>query len=423
MTDGWGYRRPDDDDWTATQQTPPAVAPPASFWWSDALNDPWRDPHSPVALVPPAERVSAPVPEPLAEPDPTRRRTLWTVAGVAVLAGVLAGVLGGAMGVRFSDDRAVAPSVLGQAAATPQRAPDSLAAVARMVLPSVVTIRVPVEGSVSLGSGFVASAEGHIITNDHVVSGGSGVASVIFDDGTSSPAKVIGADPESDVAVLQVQRKGVRPALLGDSDAVVVGDPVVAVGSPLALRGTVTAGIVSALDRPIATNTDDGGNRYYAAIQTDAAVNHGNSGGPLVDAAGQVVGINAVIKSMGGSEESAGNIGLAFAIPINHARRVADEIISDGRAHRTVIGAEVEEAFRGPAGGVRLGEVVAAGPAAEAGLRQGDVVTSFGGRPLSEPTDLIALVRKTAPGEVVQVAYKRGPTSHNASVTLVADAD
>ncbi len=423
MTDGWGYRRPDDDDWTATQQTPPAVAPPASFWWSDALNDPWRDPHSPVALVPPAARVSAPVPEPLAEPDPTRRRTLWTVAGVAVLAGVLAGVLGGAMGVRFSDDRTVARSVLGQAAATPQRAPDSLAAVARMVLPSVVTIRVPVEGSVSLGSGFVAGPEGHIITNDHVVSGGSGVASVIFDDGTSSPAKVIGADPESDVAVLQVQRKDVRPAQLGDSDAVAVGDSVVAVGSPLALRGTVTAGIVSALDRPIVTNADDGGTRYYAAIQTDAAVNHGNSGGPLVDAAGQVVGINAVIKSMGGSEESAGNIGLAFAIPINHARRVAEEIIADGRAHRTVIGAEVEEAFRGPAGGVRLGEVVAAGPAAEAGLRQGDVVTSFAGRPLSEPTDLIALVRKTAPGEVVQVTYKRGPSSHNASVTLVADAD
>lgn len=424
MTDGWVYRRPDDDDWTAAQQTPPAVAPPASHWWSDALNDPWRDPHSPVALVPPVERAHAPVPEPLAEPDHTRRRTLWTVAGAAVLAGVLAGVLGGAMGVRFGDDRQTTRSVLGSTASPPQRAPDSLAAVARMVLPSVVTIRVPVDGSVSLGSGFVASADGHIITNDHVVSGGSGVASVIFDDGTSSPAKLIGSDPESDVAVLQVQQRGnVHPALLGDSDAVVVGDSVVAVGSPLALRGTVTAGIVSALDRPIATSSDNGMTRYYAAIQTDAAVNHGNSGGPLVDAAGQVVGINAVIKSMAGSEESAGNIGLAFAIPINHARRVAEEIISDGKAHRTVLGAEVEEAFRGAAGGVRLGEVVATGPAAEAGMRTGDVVTSFGGRPLSEPTDLIALVRKTAPGDVVEVTYKRGPTSHDTSVTLVADAD
>jgi putative serine protease PepD len=235
---------------------------------------------------------------------------------------------------------------------------------------------------------------------------------------------VIGTDPESDVAVLQVQRREqVQPAVLGDSDLVVVGDSVVAIGSPLALRGTVTAGIVSALDRPIATSSDDGSTRYYAAIQTDAAVNHGNSGGPLVDAAGQVVGINAVIKSMTGSEESAGNIGLAFAIPINHARRVAEEIISAGRAHRTVIGAEVEESFRGPAGGVRLGEVVATGPAAEAGLRTGDVVTAFAGRPLSEPTDLIALVRKTAPGETVEVTYKRGSTSHNAAVTLVADAD
>lgn len=423
MTDGWGFRRPDDDDRTAAQHTPPAVAPPASFWWSDALNDPWRDPHSPVALVPPAERAHAPVPEPLAEPDHTRRRTLWTVAGAAVLAGVLAGVLGGAMGVRFSDDRQAARSILGSTASPPQRAPESLAAVASMLLPSVVTVRVPVDGSVSLGSGFVASADGHIITNDHVVSGSSGVVSVIFDDGTSSPAKVIGTDPESDVAVLQVKRGELHPALLGDSDAVAVGDAVVAIGSPLALRGTVTAGIVSALDRPIATDAENGTTRYYAAIQTDAAVNHGNSGGPLVDAAGQVVGINAVIKSMAGSEESAGNIGLAFAIPINHARRVAEEIISAGRAHRTVIGAEVEESFRGPAGGVRLGEVTATGPAAEAGMRTGDVVTSFDGRPLSEPTDLIALVRKTAPGEVVEVTYKRGSTSHDAAVTLVADAD
>jgi putative serine protease PepD len=211
--------------------------------------------------------------------------------------------------------------------------------------------------------------------------------------------------------------------MFGDSDAVVVGDSVVAVGSPLALRGTVTAGIVSALDRTIATNSDTGDMRYYAAIQTDAAVNHGNSGGPLVDAAGQVIGINSVIKSVADSEDAAGNIGLAFAIPVNHARRVAEEIINTGRAHRTVFGAELQDALRGPAGGVRLGQVAEAGPAADAGLKGGDLLLSFDRHPLSEPTDLIALVRKTAPGTVVEVTYKRGATSENAFVTLVADTD
>ncbi|MDI1460167.1 trypsin-like peptidase domain-containing protein [Catellatospora sp. KI3] len=424
MTEGWVYRRPDDEERAAAHSTPPAAAP-ASHWWSDALNDPWRDPHSPATVSPAAQRPHQPSPEPLAEPDHTRRRTLWTVAGAAVLAGVLAGVLGGALGVRFSDDPVTVRSVLGAPSTSAvQRAPDSLAAVARMVLPSVVTVRVPVDGSVSLGSGFVVSSTGYVVTNDHVVSGGSGVATVVFDDGSTSPAKLVGADPESDVAVLQIQGKHeVTPAALGDSDSVAVGDAVVAVGSPLALRGTVTAGIVSALDRPIATAAEDGTTRYYAAIQTDAAVNHGNSGGPLVDAAGQVVGINAVIKSMAGSEESAGNIGLAFAIPINHARRVADEIIAEGRAHRTVIGAEIGDASRGPGGGVKLGQVVALGPAAEAGMRSGDVVVAYGGHLIGEPTDLVALVRKTAPGDVVKVTYKRGSTRHDTSVTLVADAD
>jgi putative serine protease PepD len=220
-----------------------------------------------------------------------------------------------------------------------------------------------------------------------------------------------------------LQRPGLTVARLGNSDTVVVGDPVVAIGSPLALRGTVTAGIVSAVDRPIATGTVRGDTRYYAAIQTDAAVNHGNSGGPLVDVAGQVIGINAVIKSMADDEHRAANIGLALAIPINHAQRVATEIIATGRAKRTVIGAELEEASRGPVGGVRLGDVVSSGPAATAGLRQGDLVVSYNRRPLSEPNDLIALVRKTAPGDVVPVTYKRGSTSHDVDVTLVADAE
>lgn len=388
-----------------------------SHWWSDALNDPWRDPNTPAILTKPSPPPAPPEPQ-----EPNRTHGSWWLAGVVgLVSALLAGLLGGAMGVRFgsADGRAV-KAIIGGAAPMQRPAPESLAAVAQLVLPSVVTIRVAVDGGTALGSGFVASERGHVITNDHVVTGGSGNATVVFDDGSSAQAELVGTDLESDVAVLRIlQKTDLTVAQLGDSDLVAVGDQVMAIGSPLALQGTVTAGIVSAVDRPITTGAGRGGTRYYAAIQTDAAVNHGNSGGPLVDAMGQVVGINAVIKSLAHDEQSAGNIGLAFAIPINHAQRVANEIIETGKARRTVIGAELEDSSRGS--GVRLRDVVVTGPAAAAGLRSGDTLISYNGRPLTEPTDLIALVRKTAPGEVARVGYKRGPTSHDVEVTLAAD--
>jgi putative serine protease PepD len=197
---------------------------------------------------------------------------------------------------------------------------------------------------------------------------------------------------------------------------------VLAFGSPLALTNTVTYGIVSAVDRAIQSNEPGGPVRYYAAIQTDAAVNRGNSGGPLVDEAGQVIGINSVIRSVAMTSDQAGNIGLAFAIPINHAQRVASEIIDTGRAHRTVIGAELDGDTLA-AGGVRLAGVVSGGPAALAGLRAGDVLLRLGDRPLSEPLDVVALVRKHAPGEVIAVEYRRGSARSTTDVTLAADAE
>ncbi|MFC0507843.1 S1C family serine protease [Micromonospora costi] len=437
MTDGWDWRRPGD---APTPAAPPRAADPsaaapgtaggraASPWWSDALADPWRDPAAPAAVVVPAPASGGTAPEPVSDPDAPGRPGLRQVLLISLVSALLAGALGGALGYALAVRGGVAAgTVLGadpaQAPALAQRKPESLAGVAERVLPSVVTVRVSSVGGTSEGSGFVVSADGHVITNDHVVAGGTGKASVVFNDGTSAPAKVVGQDPESDIAVIKVERTGLRPVEFGDSDALAVGDPVLAIGSPLSLANTVTAGIVSALDRTMQAGEPGGPVRYYAAIQTDAAVNHGNSGGPLVDAAGRVVGVNSTIKSLVSDGQEAGNIGLAFAIPINQAKRVTQDIIGTGKARRTVIGAQVGGPGAAVAGGgVRLASVEPSGPAAGAGLQAGDVILRLNGRPMAEPSDLIALVRKFAPGSVVTVEYRRGSSRQNASVTLAADA-
>jgi putative serine protease PepD len=398
----------------------------ASPWWSDAQSDPWRDPSAPATVVvrPPAGSEIEPAPD----PDTAPRRGIGLVVLIAVFSALLAGALGGAIGYAFAVRGGNASgTVLGgsatQAPALAQRSPDSLAGVAKRVMPSVVTIRVVGGAGLSLGSGFVASDDGYVITNDHVLTDGTGSTSVTFEDGQNAAARVVGRDPESDIAVLKVSRTGLSPVEFGNSDAVAVGDPVLAFGSPLALANTVTSGIVSALDRPLQEGTPGQQVRYYAAIQTDAAINHGNSGGPLVDAAGRVIGVNSVIKSLASQDEDAGNIGLAFAIPINQAKRIAQEIIDSGSARRTVIGAQVgaAAAANGNAG-VRVTSVEANGPAAAAGLQVGDVVTKLDGHPVGEPSDLIALVRKYAPGSVVTVEFRRGTDRQTASVTLAADA-
>jgi putative serine protease PepD len=403
---------------SAAWDTPPPPPPDPPYWWTDAARDPWRDPQQPVTL----SRHSHPDPEPSPEhvgPKSVSRRSVW-IAAIVAGASLLAGAVGGALGVGFATATRDPASPLDKpnrtVAALTQRPPESFAAIAARVLPSVVTVKVPVPGGTALGSGFVVSSEGYVVTNDHVVSGGNGM-SVILNDGSTATAKLVGSDPESDVAVIKVNRAGLVPLDLGDSDSIQVGDPVLAVGSPLALPGTVTSGIVSAVDRLLAAG-DSQQTRYYAAIQTDAAINHGNSGGPLLDGNGQVVGINSVIKSMSTSDDDAGNIGLAFAIPINQARRVADEIISTGHARRTVIGARLDPAFRG----VRLAQVDPAGPAAHAGLHDGDVILSLDGHALADPSELIALVRKYSPGTPVAVAYQRDSSRKNVTVTLAADA-
>ncbi len=364
-----------------------------------------------------------PPPAPVAAPAPTGFG-MRSLVLVAVVSALLAGAIGGALGYVAATSREQ-PVTLGNSREAPPapNIPGSLPDLVPLVMPSVVTISATSSHGDSLGSGFVIGEAGYILTNEHVIYGVADQGlSVTLSDNTTLPASVVGREPESDLAVLKVARENLTPVHLADSNTVKVGDSVFAIGAPLALPGTVTSGIVSALDRTIETSDIGGVQRYYAAIQTDAAVNRGNSGGPLFDYAGRVVGINSVIKSLVDDGTETGNIGIAFAIPINHAVRVATEIIDTGKARRTVVGAELD-GNSGRNGGVKITAVVAGGPAEAAGLRAGDVVVRIGTHMVEAPHDLIAMVRRHDPGTTVTLMYRRGSATQVANVVLAADAN
>ena len=304
----------------------------------------------------------------------------------------------------------------------------SVEAAAAKVLPSVVVITERgTDGSGGEGSGIILSADGLILTNNHVVSeaANGGSLQVTLPDNRTVDATIVGRDPSSDLAVVKAKgASGLTPATLGSSGSLVVGQTVVAVGSPLGLSGTVTSGIVSALDRPVTTGDDSGGQQttqstaVLDAIQTDAAINPGNSGGPLVDLAGRVVGINSAIASLGaaaGSSQS-GSIGLGFAIPIDQAKRIAQELIDSGTATHPQLGVQVTDATTGS--GALLRTVTAGGPADKAGLKAGDVVTAVDGKAVDSADDLIAHVRSAAPGATVKVTYIRDGKTATVDVTL-----
>lgn len=422
MTDGWNWSRPPTSAAHPASSEPP---PQSSPWWSGGQADPWRDPYAPAAVILPTPQSTGGTPLDISPNPDAPRRPVTPILLICLVTALLAGGVGGTLGFVLAVKGGYVQGGRTQLGAagqsvpeSAQRAPESVGGVVERVQPSVVTVRV----SGAIGSGFVVSTEGYVITNDHVVEGADDTMSVSFHDGSSAAATLVGRDPESDIAVIKVAKQGVVPVTLGNSDEIAVGDPVLAFGSPLALVNTVTQGIVSALDRTIQAGEQTGTRRYYAAIQTDAAVNQGNSGGPLVDGAGRVVGVNSVIRSVGGTTAEAGNIGLAFAIPVNQAKRIAEDIIDTGKARRTVIGAEVMTG-ESTVVGARLQSVQPAGPAAAAGLKAGDVVTRLDGHPLEDGVGLIAMVRKYAPGSVVAVEYRRGGTTASTSVTLAADTN
>ncbi|MEV0252526.1 trypsin-like peptidase domain-containing protein [Nocardia sp. NPDC050712] len=370
-----------------------------------------------------------------APPQPPARKPIRTglLAGAVALA-LVSGGIGGVVGAAVTDRDASGTSVTNALdAPRPNKAKDvanapagSTQAVAQKVLPSVVMIKVASDRAEGEGSGVILSSDGLILTNNHVAAGAgtSAKMQVVFNDGSTAPATIVGTDPVSDLAVIKAEKTGLTPIEFGDSGDVQVGQPAIAIGSPLGLAGTVTTGIVSALNRPVSTSGEGAQspntpNPVIDAIQTDAAINPGNSGGALVDSSGKLIGINTAIASLGAGETSGqqtGSIGLGFAIPVDQARRVADQLVKTGHATYAQIGIKLR-----PEGDRALVlESTPDGPAAKAGIPAGAVITKIDDRPIDSGNSLIAAVRSYQPGDKVKVTYtdEQGNNSKTVEVTL-----
>jgi putative serine protease PepD len=344
----------------------------------------------------------------------------------AILLAFVAGLVGAIFGASSSGSLFGQSINLSRTTNSVERAPGSVADIAKRVIPSVVSIEASAKGGGSTGTGFVIESNGYILTNNHVISEavtGKGDIEVTLNNGQTYIAKVIGRDSSYDLAVLKISTTGLTALQFGDSEKVAVGDSVIAIGSPLGLSGTVTLGIISAKDRAVTAGETGSDNSFINALQTDAAINPGNSGGPLVDSTGAVIGVNSAIATLGSSFGSqSGSIGLGFAIPINQARKTADQLIKNGKATYPVLGVSIDMKFEGD--GAKISEsdksILAGGPAALAGLKAGDIIIKFDGRTISSAEELIVSIRSRSVGEKVVLTYTRKGVSANASVTLQA---
>ncbi|MEV0891323.1 trypsin-like peptidase domain-containing protein [Promicromonospora sp. NPDC050262] len=406
-----------------TIPAPPAVGQDAPHTGSEASRT-GTDPH--------ATAPHGTAPYGTAQPPRSRRSRLGagTVSAV-VLLGLLAGAGGGVGAYALLDARETArpadAALPRPAAGTTHvdRPEGSVAAIAAAALPSVVSIEVRAQQGVATGSGMILKSEGYILTNNHVVAEAASGAdvTVTFSDGHEQPAELVGATPDYDLAVIRVEETGLEPLVLGDSDDVVVGDSVLAVGSPLGLEATVTTGIVSALHRPVKAG-ESAEAAFIDAIQTDAAINPGNSGGPLVNSAGEVIGINSAIAQGPGTTTATGNIGLGFAIPSNQARHTAEQLIETGTATFPIIGVLLDPSYQGE--GVQVSEeaqqgtpaVTPDGPADQAGIKPGDVILAVDGRPVSVADELIVAIRAKAPGDPVTLEVRSGNDEREVRVVL-----
>jgi len=363
----------------------------------------------------------------------------------AAVAGATAGIVvhnndnnSGSSSASSTAPSSSAPAPVQQANGT---APD-WATTAAAVEPSVVAITVGSQqsGSEAQGSGIILDTTGHVLTNNHVATAvTNGPITVTLTDQRTYKATIVGTDPTTDLAVLKITSppSNLKPASLGDSSKLAVGQPVMAVGNPLGLADTVTTGIVSALDRPVTTQAADGQGSDSAsnnavitnAIQTDAAINPGNSGGALVTANGQVIGINSSIAALGGgnafggSSES-GSIGLGFAIPVNEAKTISQQLISSGTVKHPFLGVSLEDGSVAQGGAQRAAALIASvtsgTPAASAGLKKGDAVIAIDNHPVNGALSLTAEVRARPVGEKVSLTVIRNGKQMNVSVTLAA---
>ena len=376
---------------------------------------------------------------PSAAGQPSRRSGmgLWGVIAVAAIVSLIVGSFAGLAGyvVGQAVDSANSTSSATLAAPAPQpstipsdpipadQMPESVSEMVSAVLPGVVSIAIETPDEQGSGSGFVIRPDGYILTNNHVAAPAAdgGSLRVFFENGDSADAEIVGRNSAYDLAVLKIDADNLPVVRLGDSDAVTVGDLAVAIGAPLGLQGTVTAGIISSLDRPV-TAGGQGEMAYINALQTDAAINPGNSGGPLLNSAGQVIGVNSAIATLAPTfTGEAGSIGLGFAIPVNSARRIAEEIIATGDSKTPIIGVTLDTSYTD--GGSRISEVNPGGPAEAAGLRSGDIITALAGRETTDSTELVVAIRDFAPGDTVSITYLRSGESQTVDLVLGGSED
>nr|WP_080795953.1 trypsin-like peptidase domain-containing protein [Corynebacterium pacaense] len=342
----------------------------------------------------------------------------------SVATGTVVGVASNRIGSSASSSSVVSSLDQPSMQRTSTAEPGSAEQVAKAVLPSVVSIQAVTRTAASEGSGSIISSDGYVMTNNHVVSGASqsGVLEVTLADGTVKQADFVAGDASTDIAVIKIRDATNLPVMaFGDSNDLAVGQDVMAIGSPLGLSSTVTTGIVSAMNRPVRASGEEGESSLIDAIQTDAAINPGNSGGPLVDMQGNQVGINSVIASVSSGGDTAGSIGLGFAIPANFAKRVATQLIDSGVVTQPMIG--VQLAGNSNAAGALISSVQDGGPGAAAGLAPGDVVTKLNDRPIDSADALIAAVRSQNFGETIRLTVTQQNTSQTREVEVTLTSE
>jgi S1-C subfamily serine protease len=394
-------------------------------------DDPWRDPGAPVSLGTPA--MAQPAPTHAAAPTGKLgvrdvlfgRRVSYVALAILAVVAVLVGIVGGWVGNRTAEVvQAFTTSKVTLETDDGAELPEGrFAKVAAAVADSVVTVEATSGKEGSQGSGVVVDPRGYIVTNNHVISEAANNPSqftmkVVFNDGKEAPANLVGRDPKTDIAVLKVDNvDDLSVATLGDSDKLQVGEEVIAAGAPLGLRSTVTQGIISALHRPVPLSGDGSDtDTVIDGVQTDASINHGNSGGPLIDMDAQVIGINTAGKSLSDSAS-----GLGFAIPVNEVKTVMDALIKDGRIAHPTLGLTARSVSNDVASGAQVANVKAGGAAEKAGILENDVVVKVGDRKVADADEFVVAVRQLKVGEPAPIEVMRDGRPVTLTVTPTAD--